>query len=1671
MAIKQLKMALMVKFLVDQKERKVYNMSENIQIATAAAAQDMNNNKQSVDSESAYQQNMPTDDKSQAAYKEAYAAYKYGANNDNKDNPVTPETLDQAKNNQGLAYDQGTTYHATQDGVSDARNNNSEHAKDYTNNDNQQAAYNNAKAAYQAGFNQQDDSSAVDKNQGSSYNLGRAAQAAIEDASSGKYNNDPDAEGQDESGHWSSRNENNSKDSAYTNNDQALPWTNPQKQEYDDAYRSYIQGQNDAKAKQEATKAGITDEAGNKDFESQYSASGQAIQVAKDAYQNARDAYKAGYQNDDSYIATAQNNDQGDAYNQGRAARAAVKDAENGINNATDAQNNPNSFYNNDYRPGTIWNAAQKQAYQDAFTAYQDGQNSSENATNEPDTVQNKAYKDGQNDKVVKQAVEDAVNGITGITNVPTANADVYKNAQTNYQAGFDNPTKTNENNDFSYQTGQTARKAIIDATKNTNNINQYSGENKVIYQIVQNNYQDGLAGKPTHNENPTDPGKSEPYSVGQAAKQAIYDATNGNQKSADDSTNSSAAQLNNGDASDRKAAYDNAKNAYNAGLDNNLTNDDQKNAQLNPTANQAGQAAYRGINDAINGHDKTNGQSTDYSQAYDNAKDGLDGQPKHSESNNNVAYQTGKAYNTGINDEASGNTAKANDPNNPDNDSKNYNSTQKQAYDQAKKDYSDGVNGNTIDNSGSNINPNSKGYQQGVTAKDDANAMAAGINDESDGNEYKADDPKNPNQTAQKYTGSQIDAYNNAKTDYISGYNAPADSSGNGQSQAYQAGQAAKKGVMDAQKGDITDDSYTNPTQQAAYNKAQNDYVNGNESYGQPSENNGIAYQTGRSDDEGVRKALKDPSDDKTNHNAAYQATRDGMKNSGESAFYKSHQLAYDIGNATKQAIDDANNGDTKSNGDTVYNGQPTKALIYSRAKNDYIAGLTGSDNAAEDIDHNSVSYRAGSAAKAGIADATIGKHTPPTDNNFDTTAYDNAQKAYQAGLDNNTTSQDKTDAQLNPIANNAGMNTKQGIHDAITGHPDASQYSQNTDYHNAYDNAKNGMQNNGQNKDTIAYQSGQAEHQGIIDAQTGQKHAADYNHNSIAIAAYSNAKNAYNDGTNGDNDTSNAKADPIANEAGQAARDGINDAIHDNSDSADKYQHDPAAANAYQNAKKAYQAGLNGDTTSDNAKANAEANAAGQATRDGIHDAEQGSNSSAPKYKGNKTATDAYQKAKQAYQSGLNGDTTSKNATNSPEANKAGQATRDGIHDAQNGNTNAANKYANDSNANNAYQNAQKSYAAGQKGDKTSPAAKANVIANQAGANDHSNADQEAAAQNEEKQGSKAFINGYPDNSDNPSYKKGYDRAKQGFDDGMNNRPKAAPNDDSYNTGYQAAKDYQKGASDASHDDPRADNGSYAYNDGYNAYENGTKGEPYNNDNMNPSYQKAYKQAYNNGNSNYMKARKDNHKINRRSLKQDRKNQRKAFEIKYASHEGYKHGMHLDSPAKLRGFSRVYKHAYMKAYVKALRLHIPRYVYNLKKIYRHNEPSLTARTRNAEYTKTLLRNRHEFKVRGYGFTPAGHLIFRVKGGWISAAHSSIADLYYRHNAIKHNLKVKVIRERGTYIYNSKHFNHNSEVRYLRTGKIINIKSVEKVGHITRFYLGHGRYLSSNKTIVKKVG
>ncbi|UQS84931.1 DUF5776 domain-containing protein [Apilactobacillus apisilvae] len=1747
----------------DKNQMNAYNAGQAAYNGMQAAKQDGDTNHDSTDSQghqnSAYSKGYPTNgtQAQKDAYNQAYTAYKNGKNSQNKDNAAGDAD---SNNNQSVINQAGKDANASQEGIDAAKAGKSlDDLKKSNNSDAAKNAYN----AYKGGFNQQPNSSSVsDPNSGDAYNQGKAAQQAVQDASASGSSATPGTP-------------------ANSSN-----WTQQQKDAYNQAYKAYKAGTSpdnagkdansastnasDAQANvlayqagqtSAATQAGITDAAsGKSDNAHNYPQSKdrdsnpQATTQLYDAYTNAKKAYNGGFNgtttsdDNNSSREDALNNNQGDAYNQGRAAQAAVQDAQSGkYSDVNSAESSNDSSYNSSsYKPsGNDWTSNQHKVYEAAYQAYLDGKaNPSGTATDNGsvDYKQNQAYQAGQNVAVVPQAIKDAINGNNNSSNYKgqTTKQNTYTDAQASFSSGFNNPSATydpsKDGNQDAYQSGQAAYQAIVDSSSGKDKssdssvYNGYSQQQKDAYDLAQKDYSAGMTQKTDGSYvNTSDSSKSAAYAAGSAARDGINASENGTTDK-----RPSAQGLN-------QTSYDNAQKAFNKGLSGDQTSSD---AKLNPTANQAGADYKQGITDGISGNNQMNSNS-DYTNAYKASKAGND--PANAsksasdvgQGNQNVAYQAGQAAQQGLNDAQ-------NDPTKTSNDHGYNSSTQKDAYEQAQKDYRDGLNGSKSND------PNSSAYKAGLNDQ----ATNQGIADATSGKFTSGTTPDD-----YKYNNDQKSAYQKAGNDFNDGFNAGQSTNGTSdshQSKAYQDGQAANQGIKDKQSGS---EPQGDNAKNVSYQQAQNDYQAGLDGTGIGKDKDGKvtnSYPNANSDaykqGQAAKKAIQDALDgQKTPTDGAnsdvFNATKAGMNdNSYSPNNYSSQKGAYNIGSAAQKAIDNAsNNGDFSENGDQQgFGSDASKINAYNQAKKNFNAGMNG--NYGDGIDNQSNAYDAGQAAKKGIDNAANNTQNISKDyNGNEINAYKNAQSAYNDGLNGDSTSDS---AKKNTVANQAGMDAKQGIADAIKGQSNPTS-GQSDAYNKAFAAAKAGNtpgasadatgDNAGQNN---AYQAGRAAQQAISDGKTGKDNSGQFDNNTpTAKQAYADSKQAYNDGLSGNSsnaDNTNPSsynagmdakagiADAIAGkksdsskaknaadynnayeaakagknnsgmpasgqpgadqnqayQAGQAADQGTTDA-QTGADNSGQYSNNPSAQIAYNTAKQSFNDGLNDKTNTSSANDNPDANKAGQAARQAVIDGQTGANSSYP----NDPEKTAYNNAKQAYNDGLNGKTNNSN----PYANEAGKAAAQGATDGQTGANNAS-QYSNNPAAENAYNIAKNAYNDGLNGKDNSD----NPVANETGkaarqgitdakdGKDNSKMypnDPEKTAYEDAKNAYNAGLNG---DTDSDVAKKNTAANKAGYDNfipfgggGVNNTDNNSSNGNNGNNGNN-----QNGNNNGSNNNHNnIANNPAGKNAGIKAALNGksykanTKGLA----NKSAAYQNAFNDAYNKAKAGYA-AGANGKKVNTNDASYKAGYEAGHKQFTTATKAGENAGNVRRDLPNFKHESKAYINAYKKAYEAQIKKTMPRYVYNLKKIYRHSSPVLDRKTRGTKYAKTVLYERHVFKVEGYKINDKGQVVYKVNGGWIPANGKSVADVYYRHNDqeqfsndnkakfVKVNKRIRVIKPKGTYTYNSKQFNKKTAVKNMRKGSVLKVKGIEKLGRITRFYLGDGRYISSNKTIVKEI-
>ncbi|GLB47464.1 hypothetical protein WR164_14430 [Philodulcilactobacillus myokoensis] len=1714
------------------------------------------------------------------AYDNAQKAYQAGNDGNKTADDQAAAKLNPAANAAGQA---------SQQGLSDAVGNQDirkDPKSDYNNgtwSPSQKTAYDNAQKAYQAGNdgNKTADDQAAAKLNPAANAAGAASQQGLSDAV-GNQDIRKDPKSDYNNGTW-----NPSQKTAYDNAQKAYQAGNDGNKTADDQAAAKLNPA--ANAAGAASQQGLSDAVGNQDIrkdpKSDYN-NGTWSPSQKTAYDNAQKAYQAG--NDGNKTADDQA-----AAKLNPAANAAGQASQQGLSDAVgnqDIRKDPKSDYNN----GT-WNPSQKTAYDNAQKAYQAGNDGNKTADDQAAAKLNPAAnaagaasQQGLSDAVGNQDIrKDPKSDYNNGTWSPSQKT-AYDNAQKAYQAGNDGNKTADDQaaaklNPAANAAGQASQQGLSDAVGNQDirkdpksdyNNGTWSPLQKTAYDNAQKAYQAGNDGNKTADDQAAAKLNPVANAAGQASQQGLSDAV-GNQ----DIRKDPKSDYNNGTWNpSQKTAYDNAQKAYQAGNDGNKTADDQAAAKLNPAANAAGQASQQGLSDAVGNQDIRKDPKSDYNNgtwspsqktAYDNAQKayqaGNDGNKTADDQAaaklNPAANAAGQASQQGLSD-AVGNQDIRKDPKSDYNNG-TWSPSQKTAYDNAQKAYQAGNDGNKTadDQAAAKLNP---------AANAAGAASQQGLSD-AVGNQDIRKDPKSDYNNG-TWSPSQKTAYDNAQKAYQAGNdgNKTADDQAAAKLNpaANAAGQASQQGLSDAvgnqdirkdPKSDYNNGTWS-PSQKTAYDNAQKAYQAGNDGNKtaddqataklNPAANAaGQASQQGLSDAVGNQDIRKDPKSDYNNgtwspsqktayDNAqkAYQAGNDGNKTADDQAAAKLNPAANAAGQASQQGLSDAvGNQDIRKDPKSDYNNgtwSPLQKTAYDNAQKAYQAGNDGNktadDQAAAKL--NPAANAAGAASQQGLSDAVGNqdiRKDPKSDYNNGTwnpsqkTAYDNAQKAYQAGNDGNKTADDQAAAKLNPAANAAGAASQQGLSDAV-GNQDIRK-DPKSDYNNgtwspsqktAYDNAQkayqageNGNTTTGDAKlDNAANVAGQAAQTGINDAQAGHDNSDNYN-NPIEKSAYQNAQTSYSAGLKGDTTSSNAKLNPIANGVGTAAGQGITDSISNinaANDSNSDYRKtwNQNQKDAYDRAQKAYKAGLNGYNNSDSSLNNTASSTGqdassgindgvsgkqsqshkdgtysdgynvGEAARKGANDAAAGSNPD-PQFNGSNSVDNAYNNAYKNVKNNqqLNGSQPSL----SNVAAQAAQIAQQGKNDAAKGfnladpkNKSNSNPYYNGTwtpSQKQNYDNAQAAYQAGNQGDTTSNNAKRNKDANDAGYKNYES-NQTAPTNYDYPQGqasgAQAFVNGTakPINQANlvgksDDYKNGflqsYHDAQSGFNTGLDGEPNDEQDNQSFSAGYQAGQDYRQGSLDATQGRKPEANGSYSYHIGYDAYNNGANDKKVSNDflnNLTPDYRKAYEQNYNRGLTQYHQDVNDGAKVGRRSAND------------------------LLEPTDLAGQSSAYIKAYRKAYDQTLKEVIPRYVYNLGTIFEHKSYRFSRKNRIEKYHRATRPNRHVFRVTGFRRTASGKLVYKVQGhGWITANKLLVADAYYRHSHDgADSRRIKVIKHGGTYVYNDKQFNDQTQVRFLPTGTKMHVKYVVRLGHLTRFYIGNGEYISSNKTIVKEI-
>ncbi|TPR20432.1 hypothetical protein, partial [Apilactobacillus timberlakei] len=580
-------------------------------------------------------------------------------------------------------------------------------------------------------------------------------------------------------------------------------------------------------------------------------------------------------------------------------------------------------------------------------------------------------------------------------------------------------------------------------------------------------------------------------------------------------------------------------------------------------------------------------------------------------------------------------------------------------------------------------------------------------------------------------YSQQQQAAYDNA----VKAYQAGSDDNYTEQDQkaaklnavANKAGYAEFAGIVDASYGNHNNQNYyaNNSHELKVYNNAQSDFFNGLQNNGQDISTTG--YDVGQAARQGIEdsttntNAANEPNSGYNDwhpikqaaYNNAQTAYQAGLKNDASSADAQLNQMANTAGLAAYQGATDAAAGNTDNQ--TKYASDSINSTAYANAQKAYTAGLYVHPNTA-DAQLNPTAYNVGVAARQEITDS-INNVNAVNDPNSDyhktwTTqqqvAYQNAQKSFQAGMDGDQTEQDKINANLNIPANLLGLAAYKGMNDALSGNNNYINYKGNdqiiyNDAQAAYAAGLAGSSETDVNaaKNIIAYNVGLAAKRGITDYNVGihedVTHLTPYNNwNNSQQQAYINAQKAYAAGLSNNQTNADARLNSTANEVGQAAYNGAEDALAGNDNN--KYIGDKQVA--YANAQTAYTAGLTGQAaTTQAAINNPVAYKVGLAAQQAITDSDSNINEakvtdSAYHKSYSQQQQAAYDNAVKAYQAGSDDNYTEqdqKAAKLNAVANKAGYAEFAGIVDASYGNHNNQNYYANNSHELKVYNNAQ--------------------------------------------------------------------------------------------------------------------------------------------------------------------------------------------------------------------------------------------------------------------------------------------------------------------------------------------------------------------------------------------
>ncbi|TPR19323.1 DUF5776 domain-containing protein [Apilactobacillus timberlakei] len=1406
-----------------------------------------------------------------------------------------------------------------------------------------------------------------------------------------------------------------------------------------------------------------------------------------------------------------------------------------GMNDASKQQNHSSSYYG---LKNTSYVNAQNAYYSGLLGKKSDDMNAAKNLL---------AYNVGL---AAKRGINDYNVGIHEDTlhSSPYNNWDssqqlAYDNAQKAYAAGLINSQNNADAllNSIANRAGQAAYNGSEDALFGNNNSSNYTGDNLVAYDNAQIAYTAGLKGKADTTQDAIN--NKIAYNIGLAAQQAINDSEN-NINEVDIPNNDYHNVWN----TQQQKAYYNAIKAYRAGSDDNYTAQDQQNAKLNIIANRAGYAEFAGISDASYGNHNNQSYYADNKHeitVYNNAQnDFFDGLQNNGQNSSTTGYDVGQYARQGIED-SNTNTNAASEPNSG---YKDWHPIKQAAYKNAQTAYQAGLKN---DASSADAQLNQMANTSGLAAYQGATDAAAGNTD---------------NQT--KYASDSINstAYANAQKAYTAGlYVYPNTADAQLNPTAYNVGVAARQEITDSinnvnEVNDPNSDYHKTWTtqQQVAYQNAQKSFQAGmdgdqteqdkiNANLNIPANLLGLASRKAITDSvngqDNSNAYDKNQADDKEIYQRTQKSYQAGLKNDSTSPTAQFSKPANQAGLAAYQGTTDAAAGNTDNQNKYLQNSDNENA--YSNAQKAFNAGLHDQSSDNQDAKKNPTAYNVGKTAKQGIDDSIAqvdqAKNLTSPYHKWapqQQVAYQNAQKAYQAGYDNDSTSQDQQNAKLNPTANNIGQAVRSATNDVSNVTNDPAKYPANSDIQKAYNKTQQAYQDavNGKpynpSEPVVAYNIGKAANQAIQDANNNINQIndpkSDYNnkYTNAQQSSYKRAASAYQAGVTGESSNNSASQEnPIAYQAGSAANTGITDAINGNSSHASSYNdsldNQAAYKNAQQIVKKGYHDGsqqikeppfINNQSPSYTHMYSNSYNSGSQAAIDGANAFNNGSQ--LPENQGSLPAlarNQGYDDAQKAYNNAIDsGETTVPSNLNPAQKvgyekgasiisgiiaytngqqptntnsnfqagyNTAKQAINGAVTAARSGNIQKNNDGSiviprapagiDQKTYNDIYQGGYDGYTNGLNGGSDTPNAN----------NPKSKlADYIASYRNSFKTGEKDMpmpepvilppeetpkVTAIDDllNNNGPQtqfatpqskqeYQAAYSNTEQGLEAALKNIQNSKDNTQYYNEGYAAGVSGKSGINDAKNgvrsigtDNPYYINGYDGYEAGKNAAEKSIDNPRHDLSNHNIIYSYAYKQAY-----------KQEEKIQKNlGIKQGLANAKK-------HHQLPKNFVRYHSPEYVR--------AYMQAYHREERHILPHYIYNMKSIFLHREVKFTRHNRIKYYHKDKYRYKDKiFKVHGLKLSKTGLPRYKVHGGYVTARNNYVANVYYYTNF----KRFRISKPRGALVHNDLHFNKKNVVKKLKVGTIIKVHNIVKYNGITRFYVGKGEYVTSNKTYVDK--